>query len=131
MSRIYPGDVRDLLDVLPSESLQRAYVLYPDPWPKKRHHRRRFVSSEYLEPLARVLADDALLRMATDVPDYARQAVEQVNSDLGFEWMAECCRDWRAPWEGWLRTRYEQKALREGRSPIYLVFRRMRRTVGA
>ena len=129
--RIYPGDVRDLFDVLPSASLHKVFLLYPDPWPKKRHHRRRFVTPEFLAPLARVMAGGASLLLATDVPDYARQAVEQMNSETGFEWMAECCHDWRRPWEDWHPTRYEQKALNQGRSPIYLVFRRRFHACGA
>ncbi len=122
--RIYPGDVRDLFDVLPTASIHRVFLLYPDPWPKRRHHRRRFVTPEHIEPLSRVMANGALLLMATDVPGYARQAIEQVNLNAGFEWTAECCDDWRRPWKNWNSTRYELKALREGRQPIYLVFRR-------
>lgn len=76
--RIHPGDVRDLFDVLPAASVQRAFLLYPDPWPKKRHHRRRFVTPEHLGPLARVLAPGAIFRVATDIPDYVRQTLETV-----------------------------------------------------
>ncbi|HHL22384.1 MAG TPA: tRNA (guanosine(46)-N7)-methyltransferase TrmB [Aliiroseovarius sp.] len=121
---IHPGDVRDLFDVLPEGSVSRAFVLYPDPWPKARHHRRRFVTPEYLEPLHRVMAPGAILRMATDIPDYVRQAMEEVPK-AGFDWLAEGPRDWREPWEDWEPTRYEAKALREGRRPHYLTFRRL------
>ncbi len=120
---VYPGDVRDLFDVLPDASISRAFLLYPDPWPKKRHHRRRFVTPEHLEPLARVMRPGAIFRVATDIPDYVRQALQQVPRH-GFEWLAEGPEDWRRPWEDWLPTRYEQKALREGRTPHYLTFRR-------
>ena len=120
---VHPGDVRDLFDVLPAGSIARAFVLYPDPWPKKRHHRRRFVTPEYLEPLARVMAPGAELRVATDIPDYVRQTLEQVPRH-GFDWLVEGPADWRKPWHDWLSTRYEQKALREGRVPHYLTFRR-------
>jgi tRNA (guanine-N7-)-methyltransferase len=122
--RIHPGDVRDLFDVLPENSMACAFLLYPDPWPKKRHHRRRFVTSEHLEPLARVLKPGAIFRVATDIPDYVRQTLEEVPRH-GFEWLAETPRDWREPWGDWLSTRYEQKALREGRRPHYLTFRYM------
>ncbi|WP_102107588.1 tRNA (guanine(46)-N(7))-methyltransferase TrmB [Oceaniglobus roseus] len=120
---VHPGDARDLFDVLPDASIGRAYLLYPDPWPKARHHRRRFVTPEHLAPLARVLAPGALFHVATDIPDYVRQTLQQVPRH-GFDWLAEGPDDWRTPWEGWLSTRYEQKALREGRMPHYVVFRR-------
>jgi len=121
--RVHPGDVRDLFDVLPDASIARAFLLYPDPWPKARHHRRRFVTPEHLGPLARVLKPGAEFRVATDIPDYVRQTLEQVPRH-GFEWLAERPRDWRRPWDDWTSTRYEQKALREGRVPHYLSFRR-------
>ncbi|XDA97186.1 tRNA (guanine(46)-N(7))-methyltransferase TrmB [Sulfitobacter sp. LCG007] len=121
--RVHPGDVRDLFDVLPDASISRAFLLYPDPWPKARHHRRRFVTPEYLGPLARVLEPGAIFRVATDIEDYVRQTLEEVPR-AGFDWLAERPADWREPWQDWLSTRYEQKALREGRTPHYLTFRR-------
>lgn len=121
--RIHPGDVRDMFDVLPDASITKAFLLYPDPWPKARHHRRRFVTAEHLEPLARVLKPGAEFRVATDIPDYVRQTLEEVPK-YGFEWLAEGPQDWRTPWPDWLSTRYEQKALREGRTPHYLTFRK-------
>lgn len=123
---VHPGDARDLFDVLPDQSVSRAFLLYPDPWPKKRHHRRRFVTPEHLEPLARVMKPGAILRVATDIPDYVRQTLEEVPK-AGFEWLAERPQDWREPWGDWISTRYEQKALREGRTPHYLTFRRQDR----
>jgi tRNA (guanine-N7-)-methyltransferase len=122
--RVHPGDARDLMDVLPDGSIEKAFLLYPDPWPKKKHHRRRFVTPEHLEPLHRVLANGAEFRIATDIPDYVRQALEEVPK-AGFEWLAERAEDWRTPWSDWISTRYEQKALREGRVPHYLTFRRV------
>lgn len=121
--RIFPGDVRDMFDVLPVASVSKAFLLYPDPWPKARHHRRRFVTPEHLEPLARVLKKGAEFRVATDIPDYVRQTLEEVPK-AGFEWLAEGPEDWRRPWGDWISTRYEQKALREGRVPHYLTFRK-------
>ncbi|WP_415921563.1 tRNA (guanine(46)-N(7))-methyltransferase TrmB [Tateyamaria sp. SN6-1] len=120
---VHPGDARDLMDVLPEASISKAFLLYPDPWPKARHHRRRFVTPEHLEPLARVLKPGAEFRVATDIPDYVRQTLEEVPK-AGFEWRAEGPNDWRTPWSDWISTRYEQKALREGRTPHYLTFRR-------
>jgi tRNA (guanine-N7-)-methyltransferase len=122
--RVHSGDARDLMDVLPDGSIEKAFLLYPDPWPKKKHHRRRFVTPEHLEPLHRVLANGAEFRIATDIPDYVRQALEEVPK-AGFEWLAERAEDWRTPWSDWISTRYEQKALREGRVPHYLTFRRV------
>lgn len=118
---IHPGDARDLFDVLPEGSIDKAFLLYPDPWPKKRHHRRRFVTQEHLEPLAKTLKPKTEFRVATDIPDYVRQAMEEVPR-AGFEWLAEGPEDWRKSWDDWFSTRYEQKALREGRTPHYLTF---------
>lgn len=122
--RVHPGDARDMFDVLPEASVSTAFLLYPDPWPKKRHHRRRFVTQEHLVPLARVLKPGAIFRVATDIPDYVRQALQEVPK-AGFEWLAETPEDWRKPWDDWISTRYEQKAFREGRYAHYLTFRRI------
>lgn len=117
--RLHPGDVRDLFEVLPAASLTKVFLNYPDPWPKARHHRRRFVTPEYLNTLARVMAPGAEFRVATDIPDYVRQTLEEVPK-AGFTLVDQG----EAPWADWLSTRYEQKALREGREPHYLTFRR-------
>ncbi|MEM7211086.1 MAG: tRNA (guanine(46)-N(7))-methyltransferase TrmB [Pseudomonadota bacterium] len=116
------ADARDVMDVLPAASIQRAFLLYPDPWPKTRHHKRRFVNPEQIEMLARVLAPGAHLRVATDIEDYVRHALEAMDRDGRFEWLAERPDDWRVPWSDWPGTRYEAKALREGRKPHYLTF---------
>ena len=121
--RIHPGDARDLFDVLPEASVAKAFLLYPDPWPKARHHRRRFVTAEHLAPLARCLRPGAEFRVATDIPDYVRQTMEDVPRH-GFTWTAEGPGDWREPWDDWIRTRYEAKAIREDRTPHYMTFRR-------
>ncbi len=120
---VHPGDARDLFDVLPPESISKVFLNYPDPWPKKRHHRRRFVTPEHLLPLHGVMKPGAELRVATDIKDYVRQTLEEVPK-AGFVWTAEAADDWRRPWGDWISTRYEQKALREGRTPHYLTFRR-------
>ncbi len=119
---IHPGDVRDLFDVLPDGSLSKVFLNYPDPWPKARHHRRRFVTPGYLSALARVCAPGAEFRVATDIPDYVRQTLEEV-PPAGFELVRQAGRG--EAWDDWLSTRYEQKALREGRPPHYLTFRRV------
>ncbi|QHQ36166.1 tRNA (guanosine(46)-N7)-methyltransferase TrmB [Algicella marina] len=123
--RVHPGDARDLLDVIPKGKLEKVFLLYPDPWPKKKHHRRRFMNPEALVPMARAMADGAELRVATDIADYVRHSLETVAQDANFQWEAECAEDWRRPWKDWTRTRYEAKAIREGRSPHYLTFRRV------
>ena len=120
---IHPGDARDLMDVLPDASIARAFLLYPDPWPKSRHRRRRFVTPDHLGPLARVLVPGAAFRVATDIPDYVRQTLAEVPK-AGFDLVTPDPGDWRQPWSDWISTRYEQKALREGRAPHYLTFRR-------
>ena len=121
---VHPGDVRDLLDVLPDASISKAFLLYPDPWPKTRHHRRRFVTEEHLVPLARVLKPGAEFRVATDIEDYVRQTCEEVPR-FGFELIGKDPEDWRVAWDDWISTRYEQKAFREGRTAHYLTFRRV------
>jgi tRNA (guanine-N7-)-methyltransferase len=121
---IHPGDARDLVEVLPPGILGRVYLLYPDPWPKARHHKRRFASAGALAPLARAMAAGAELRLATDIPDYAEHAVAGAAETGAFEPMVTGPPDWHAPWGGWTGTRYEAKALSEGRVPHYLVWRR-------
>lgn len=116
---VHPGDARDLMDVLPDASIAKAFLNYPDPWPKARHHRRRFVTPEHLLPLARVMALGAEFRVATDIHDYVRQTLEEV-PPAGFTLIDDSDR----PWADWPSTRYEQKALREGRPPRYVTFRR-------
>jgi tRNA (guanine-N7-)-methyltransferase len=117
-------DARDVMDVLPAGSVARVFLLYPDPWPKARHHKRRFVNPPQLDQLARVMTPGAELRVATDIEDYVRHTLERMARDGRFEWTAERPADWRLPWPGWPGTRYEAKALREGRPPHYLTFRR-------
>lgn len=116
---IHPGDVRDLFEVLPAGIIEKCFLNYPDPWPKARHHRRRFVTQGYLTMLARVMAAGAEFRVATDIADYVRQTLEEV-PQAGFTLLDQG----GVPWTDWHSTRYEQKALREGRPPHYLTYRR-------
>ena len=118
--KIHPGDVRDLFEVLPAGRVEKAFLNYPDPWPKARHHRRRFVTQGYLSALARVMAPGAEFRIATDIPDYVRQTLQQVPR-AGFDLLSQG----GIPWGDWLPTRYEQKALRERRLPHYLTYARV------
>ncbi len=118
---LHPGDVRDLFDVLPDHCLSKAFLNYPDPWPKARHHRRRFVTPGYLGQLARLMQPGAEFRVATDIPDYVRQTLEEV-PQAGFDLVHQA--GVGGGWDDWLSTRYEQKALREERDPHYLTFRR-------
>ena len=122
--RLHFDDALDVLRWLPEGSLDGADLLYPDPWPKVRHWKRRFVQDESLEAVARVLKPGAVFRVATDIPHYAAWTLERVLRNPDFIWTAERADDWRKPWEGWTRTRYEAKAIREGRTPAYFIFRR-------
>lgn len=121
---LHPGDARDLLDVIPTGAIERAFVLYPDPWPKRRHAKRRFISAENLDALARVMQPAADLRVATDIPGFATHALSAVRQHPRFAWTANRPADWRVPWPDWPGTRYERKAVAAGRRPMYLTFRR-------
>jgi tRNA (guanine-N7-)-methyltransferase len=122
--KLYMGDARNLMDVLPDNSINKAFLLYPDPWPKLRHHRRRFVTPEHLIPLSRCLKSGAEFRVATDIEDYVRQTLIEVPK-AGFEWLSEGSEDWQTPWIDWISTRYELKALREDRTPHYMTFSKL------
>jgi tRNA (guanine-N7-)-methyltransferase len=123
--RVHPGDAGELIDVLPNSSLSGVCILYPDPWPKRRHRERRFVSDAMLTCLARVMRQGAELRFATDIDDYAGWTLERVMRSADFRWQASKADNWLAPWSGWPGTRYEAKAFREGRQPVYLTFIRL------
>lgn len=123
--RIYTDDVRELLNTMPDACLERVYILYPDPWPKARHHKRRLIQKPLLDMLARVMKPDAELRIATDWDDYATWILERLLVHPSFEWTAHKATDWTQPWDEWIPTRYEQKARREGRTSSYFIFRRL------
>ena len=125
--RIHDGDAVDLLPRLPEASIAEIDLLYPDPWPKRRHNKRRFVSPERLALLARCLVDGGVFRFATDIDDYAAWALRHVAASADFTWPALVARDWREPFAGWEPTRYERKARREGRASSYLTFIRKAR----
>jgi tRNA (guanine-N7-)-methyltransferase len=122
--RLHFGDASELLDWLPQASLARIDLLYPDPWPKRRHWKRRFIQDDSLTRLARILQRGGELRFATDIADYAAYALARVLRSRDFMWTAQRAEDWRKPWDGFSRTRYEAKAMREGRVPAYFIFQR-------
>lgn len=120
--RLHGDDVRPLLRWLPAASLGRVFVLFPDPWPKKRHHKRRLFSADLLRELARVMKPGAELRLATDIGDYARTSLLAVRQVPAFRWSAESPADWRERPADWPATRYETKAVREGRRRYFFRF---------
>lgn len=122
--RVYDDDATRLLDWLPTGSLAGIDLLYPDPWPKKRHWKRRFVSRANLDRFARVMRPGAVFRFASDIDTYVDWTLLHVRACGHFEWLAASADDWRQPYPGWPGTRYEAKAIREGRTPAYLTFRR-------
>jgi tRNA (guanine-N7-)-methyltransferase len=125
--RILVDDARVLLAALPDASLGRVFILFPDPWPKQRHWKRRFVSPQMLDSLARVLKDGGELRLATDDIDYLRWMLERVTTHVDFAWLATGPDDWRRRPADWPPTRYEQKAIAAGRTPTFLRLRRRNR----
>jgi tRNA (guanine-N7-)-methyltransferase len=120
--RLYHGDAREILEALAPSSIQIVHVLYPDPWPKRRQNKRRFISEQTLPMIARVLKDAGALHFATDIDDYAAWTLKRVDASKCFTWNTQKAADWLQPWEGWIPTRYEQKARREGRPSSYLSF---------
>jgi len=122
--RIHQGDGRDLLAALPDCALGRVFILFPDPWRKTRHHKRRIVQRETLDSLARVMRDGAELRLATDHRDYLVWMLERGCAHPAFRWLARGPGDWRRRPDDWPATRYEAKAIDAGRQPAYLRFER-------
>ena len=123
--RLYGEDAVELLDWLPEESIDRIDLLYPDPWPKLRHWKRRFVNRKNLDRMARVLKTGGRFHFASDIDTYVNWTLQHCHRHSGFEWLAENASDWHTPFENWIRTRYEAKAVREGRTPCYLRFSRV------
>lgn len=122
--RLFIDDARLLLAVLPQASIARVFILFPDPWPKLRHHKRRIIAPATLDLLAQVMADGAELRLATDDRAYLGWMLERLTGHPAFEWLARRPADWRERGADWPATRYEQKALAAGRMPTFLRFRR-------
>jgi tRNA (guanine-N7-)-methyltransferase len=122
--RVWPDDVRALLRWLPEGCLARAFILFPDPWPKARHQKRRLFAPATLDLLARALRPGGELRAATDIADYAGVMLAVAAAHPDFAWTARRPDDWRLRPDDWPETRYEQKAIAAGRRSTYLTFRR-------
>jgi tRNA (guanine-N7-)-methyltransferase len=122
--RVFNNDATLLLKRLPRASLDAVDLLYPDPWPKRRQRKRRFVSEESLLLLAQAVKPGGLFRFASDIDDYVGWTLVRVMASPEWDWPAMHTSAWTLPYEGWVRTRYEAKALREGRTPAYLAFER-------
>lgn len=126
--RIFAEDARLLLAALPPASIGRVFVLFPDPWPKLRHHKRRLVTPETLDRFGEIIEGDGELRLATDDPGYLGWMLDCATGHPDFRWCARRPSDWRSRPEDWPPTRYEEKALAAGRQPAFLRFvRRGRR----
>jgi tRNA (guanine-N7-)-methyltransferase len=122
--RLHFNDAADLIEWLPERCLARIDLIHPDPWPKRRHWKRRFVQDDMVERLARILRPGGKFRFVTDIADYAAWTLLRMLRSEKFEWTALCADDWREPWPGFTRTRYHAKAAREQRASCFLVFRR-------
>ena len=125
--RILMDDAGLLLPALPPASIDRAFLLFPDPWPKTRHHKRRFVSADNVGAMARILKDGAKWRLATDDMSYCRWMLGHLYGNPDFAWQARTASDWRHRPADWPETRYERKALAQGRQCVYLRYRRLPR----
>ncbi len=123
--RVYDDDATQLLDWMPPSSIDEIDLLYPDPWPKFKHWKRRFVNEANLDRFARVLKQGGRFRFASDIDTYVNWTLQHVDRHGQFEWIAQSASDWRKPYAGWQGTRYEAKAYREGRVPAYLTFKRI------
>lgn len=123
--RLYSEDAREVIAALPDASLSRAFILFPDPWPKTRHHKRRFIQMEILDQLARLMKKGAELRFGTDDAGYRDWALERLAAHPAFAWLAKGASDWRARPPDWPQTRYEAKAIAAGRVCTYLRFVRL------
>ena len=123
--RLRQGDAQALIEVAPEAMFQRVFILYPDPWPKRRHNKRRLISASLIGALARVVRPGGEVRFATDIDDYAGWTLARFLACPQFRWTARAADDWRSPWQDWRPTRYEAKARREGRGSVYLTFVRV------
>jgi tRNA (guanine-N7-)-methyltransferase len=123
--RLHFDDAASLLAWLPTASLMRIELIHPDPWPKRRHWKRRFVQDATIAQFARILRRGGDVRFVTDVADYAAWTLRHFTRSADFEWTARRADDWRKSWPDFAGTRYHVKAAREQRSPCFLVFRRL------
>ncbi len=123
--RLHFDDAVNLLAWLPGMSLARIDLIHPDPWPKRRHWKRRFVQDEMVAQLARILRRGGDFRFVTDIADYTAWTLQHLARSKDFEWTAQSAQDWRDPWPGFTRTRYHAKAAREERASCFLIFRKL------
>jgi len=123
--RLYREDAHDILAALPNAALSRVFILFPDPWPKTRHHKRRFIQMDVLDAFARTMRPGAELRFATDDRNYLAWTLERLTAHNAFAWLAGSAADWRVRPEDWPQTRYEAKAIKERRACAYLRFQRV------
>lgn len=118
--RLFVDDVRLLLPYLPPSSLAHIDILFPDPWPKPRHHKRRLINQEMLSMLARLQPEGGTLLLATDHVDYGAWMLEQVLAHPDYDWCLQSHKDWEIPPDNWVQTRYQHKTTLQGRKPLFL-----------
>ena len=123
--RVFDDDIRLLFNQIPDGFLDKVFVLFPDPWPKKRHAHRRFINPDNLSEIARILRTGGILRVATDHKIYKGWTLRQMAASKDFQWTAQCGNDWKHEPADWVKTKYQQKALREGRRPVFLDFKKI------
>lgn len=123
--RVWDDDVRLLFSKIPDNFVDKVFVLFPDPWPKKRHASRRFINPDNLKEIARILKKDGILRVATDHKVYKGWTLRQMAADKNFVWTAKCGNDWKHEPSDWVQTKYQRKAIREGRHPVFLDYKRV------
>lgn len=123
--RVFDDDIRLLFSQLPDSCLDKVYVLFPDPWPKKRHQNRRMINPDNLKEIARLLKKGGILRVVTDHKVYKGWTLRQLTADSNFRWTANCGNDWKYEPSDWIETKYQRKAIREGRRPVFLDFERL------
>lgn len=123
--RIWSDDVRILFSKIPDGFLSKIFLLFPDPWPKKRHAQRRFINPNNLKEINRILKKGGILRVATDHSVYKSWTLRTLHNDKNFRWTATCSNDWRNPPADWYETKYQRKAIREGRKPVFLDFEKL------
>lgn len=123
--RVFADDVRLLFSSLPDAAFDKIFLLFPDSWPKNRHAERRFINQNNLKELARILKKHGILQVATDHPVYKKWTLDVLHNDINFRWTAQTSDDWRNPPIDWFETKYQKKALREGRRPVFFEFERV------
>lgn len=123
--RVWDDDVRLLFSKIPDNFVDKVFVLFPDPWPKKRHASRRLINPDNLKEIARILKKDGILRVATDHKVYKGWTLRQMAADKNFVWTAKCGNDWKHEPSDWVQTKYQRKAIREGRRPVFLDYKRV------